>query len=128
MGRLRCFGVAVITPESKVNALALCQAKRFEVKYINRDRYVVRVSDELTLEFVYCDEDATYMCIYDYDADNALQRVETQCRAHHATVSANESKYSKTEVIGAKMASGLLRKLYYPSYSYLVKLIANGRL
>ncbi len=36
VGRLPCFGHCVITPDCKVNAIALCDAEKYVVNYVTK--------------------------------------------------------------------------------------------
>ncbi len=59
-----CFWDAVITPKCKVNAIALCDAEKYNVTYLPKVRFVVKLSDELIINFDYNKHDKAYTCIF----------------------------------------------------------------
>ena len=126
MGRMPCFGAAVITPKCKVNAIAMADAERYPIEYIQGDRIIVRISDELSLHFLYCKADKSYTCLFTDEIISALLLEESKVAAYTTTVAENEKAYSKTEVTGARAARQLMRRLFYPPDSVLVKILAGG--
>ena len=128
VGRLACFGPVVITPKAKVNAIALCDAERYTVKYEQGLRYTVELSDDFVLEFRYCEQDKSYTCIFTDDIIDALHAYEAGIGIHTVTVAEKEKQYSKAEVHGARTARQLMRRLYYPSEATLVNMLSSGRL
>ena len=59
-----CFGDVVITPNSKVNAIALCDAEKYRVEYHSKVKFVVHLSERLIINFDYNDYDKSYTCIF----------------------------------------------------------------
>ena len=127
-GRMPCFGPVVITPKSRVNALALCDAEKYQVEYEQGIRYTVTISDDLVLEFTYCEPDKSYTCIFTDEIIAALRAHEAGIGIHTITVMENEKLYSKSEVHGARVARQLMRRLHYPSDAVLVNMLASGRI
>ena len=128
IGRMPCFGPVVITPKSRKNAIALRDAERYRVKYVQGVHYTVTLSDDLVLEFRHCDIDGSYTCIFTDEILDALRAHEAGVGIYTLTVAENEKQYSKAEVLGARNARQLMRRLYYPTDATLVNMLASGRL
>ena len=112
VGRLPCFGDVIITPKSKVNAIALCDAERYEVEYFQKDRFIVHVSDKIVLNFIYNDYHKSYTCIFTDEILIALSECDSSSYGiHTVTCSDNESKYTKSEVIKAREAREMMKRM-----------------
>lgn len=130
IGRLPCFGNAAITPDSGCNAISLQDAEQYRVEYYQRDRWVVHVSSDLILNFMYDETQKSYFCVFTDEILNALL-AEEESRAvnsYVATCTENESRYSKAEVIGARNARNVMRRLYYPSDTGLITALTKGQM
>jgi hypothetical protein len=99
MGRLPCFGDVVITPKSKVNAIALCDAEKFKVTYHQGVKYVVQISNDFALEFKYCKQDRSYTCLFTNEILQTLYNHEQGIMSINTitfTVNENWTAYSDT--------------------------------
>jgi hypothetical protein len=110
-GRLPCFGDVVITPHSKMNAIALCDAEQYEINYLRGDKIVVHISNDLALEFLYNKHDKSYTCIFTDEILQCLADHEPkEYGIHVLTCSENESLYSKREVMAAREAREMQKR------------------
>lgn len=128
IGRLPCFGNAAITPDSGCNAISLHDAEQYRVEYFQRDKYVVHVSDDLRLDFVYDPCHKAYICIFTDEILRALEEEEYKMMMHSYSVSCteNESRFSKAEVNAARNAREVMQRLYYPSDIGLATALTKG--
>ncbi len=129
VGRMPCFGDVVITPNSEVNAIALCDAEKYRVEYHSKVKFVVHLSEKLIINFDYNDYDKSYTCIFTDELLVALYDHESSVYGIHVvSCSDNEKLFSKGEVTAAQNAREMIKRLYYPSDVGLVNTLAKGRM
>ena len=131
IGNLPCFGEIAHTPQSGKNGLALWQAEsRYVVDRAQMEHFTVHITDDYSLRFDYDDDTKLYTCEFTDEVMNKLIEIEADINSRRSmytlTVSENESRYSKREVTNAKLARRMMKILYYPSDSLLVRTINNG--
>jgi hypothetical protein len=131
VGDLAGFGEAVYAPWAGVNGLAMCMLEdRYPVSYFQKDRIEVLIDDDLVLIFKYKEGVGCYACMFDEYTVAKLKEHEARskyfCNVAVATVL--EKNYSKKEVSAAKYARTMMRRLFYPADSTLVRTVNNGAL
>ncbi len=78
---------------------------------------MVYVSRYVILNFNYDEEQKAYFCVFTDEILNALVNEEENrvINAYAATCTENKARYSKAEVITARHARDVMRRLCYPS-------------
>eukprot|EP00603_Paraphysomonas_imperforata_P014478 CAMPEP_0114457200 /NCGR_PEP_ID=MMETSP0104-20121206/4038_1 /TAXON_ID=37642 ORGANISM="Paraphysomonas imperforata, Strain PA2" /NCGR_SAMPLE_ID=MMETSP0104 /ASSEMBLY_ACC=CAM_ASM_000202 /LENGTH=636 /DNA_ID=CAMNT_0001629735 /DNA_START=83 /DNA_END=1990 /DNA_ORIENTATION=+ len=131
VGDLAGFGNAVYAPWAGVNGLAMCIVEdRYPVTYHQKVRIEVKISDDLVLNFNYKEKLGCYACMFDEYTIANLREHEARDKyfCNVAVVSEREKEHTKSEVVGAKRARTMMRRMFYPADSALVRTINNGAL
>ena len=131
VGDLAGFGNAVYAPWAGVNGLAMCIVEdRYPVTYYQKVRIEVKINDDLVLNFNYKEKLGCYACMFDeYTVANLKEheaRDNYYCNV--AVVAEREKEHTKAEVVAAKRARTMMRRMFYPADSALVRTINNGAL
>jgi hypothetical protein len=132
IGNLPCFGDTAYAPDNGKNGLALCEAEsRYKVDRVQMEHYTVHITDDYSLRFYYDHDTKAYSCELTDEVLLKLRDIESSRELGHvpssftATVSENESKYSKREVQNSKLARRLQKILYFPSDATLIRTIST---
>jgi hypothetical protein len=94
--------------------------------------YTVYKTDDYSLRFYYDHDTKPYSCEITDEVLLKLRNIDSSRDLGHvpssftATVSENESKYSKREVQNSKLARRLQKILYFPSDATLIRTISTG--
>ena len=130
VGLLPGFGDAVYAPWAGVNGLAMCLIEeKYTVTYFQQNRIEVRINDDFVLKFLYKAKLGCYACMFDEEIMFKLSEHETRFNYHYcnmAMVSEQEKGRTTKEVIAARKARIMMRRLYYPADSALVRTITKG--
>jgi hypothetical protein len=128
MGEFPGFGDAVYAPNASTNGLALCVIEsRYEVIYDQGVSMTVVIAYDFELVFCFCSELGCYKCLFDDVVMLKLKELNTRVNyAMIATTSNNESNYTKREIKGAREARQLMRRMYYPADSALIRTLTKG--
>lgn len=131
VGDVAGLGEAVYAPWAGVNGLAMCKVEdMYEVAYHQKDRIEVKINDELTICFTYKNKLGCYACMFDDALLSKLRehdaRFKYQCNI--AITSEREKNHSTKEIAAARNARTMMRRLYYPADSALVRTITKGAL
>ena len=128
VGDLNGFGETVLAPWTGVNGLAMCKVEdRYAVTYFQKDRIEVAVNDDFIMVFAYKSELGCYACMFTDDVMCKLRESESRFNYCNITlVSELEKAHSTKEVVAARRARTMMRRLYYPADSAIVRSINNG--
>ena len=130
VGQLPGFGDAVYAPWAGVNGLAMCLIEdKYTVTYFQQNRIEVRINDDFVLKFLYKAKLGCYACMFDEEIMLKLSEHETRFNYHYcnmAMVSEQEQGRTTKEVTAARRARIMMRRLYYPADSALVRTITKG--
>jgi hypothetical protein len=128
VGNLAGFGEAVLAPWSGVNGLALCLVEdKYTVTYYQQDRIEVEVNEDFIMKFMYKTEIGCYACMFDDDVIAKLKENATRFKYCNITLaSEREKEHTTKEVIAARKARTMMRRLFYPADSTLVRTITKG--
>mgnify|MGYP003386305885 CR=1 FL=1 len=130
VGDVSVFGEAVFAPWTGVNGLAMCIVEdKCEMAYFQKDRIEARLSDDLVLIFAYKPQLGCYACMFTDEIINKLTEHETRFKYCNITIASEmEKEYSTKEVVAARRARTMMRRLYYPADSALIRTITKGAL
>lgn len=128
VGEIAGFGEAVYAPWAGVNGLAMCAVEDlYEVSYYQKNRYEVKISADFTLTFWYKTTLGCYACMFDDDVLSKLRENQTRVKyCNISIVSEREKEHSTKEVTAARNARTMMRRLFYPADSALVRTITKG--
>jgi hypothetical protein len=130
MGDIPGFGTAVFAPNAGINGLALCEIEaRYEVVYEQGVSITVLVCEGFNLVFDYFAELGCYVCMFDDAVLNKLRELDARVNYYHAMISTtneNEANYTTREIKGAQKARQLMRRMYYPADSTLIRTLTKG--
>ena len=129
IGLLPGFGDAVYAPWAGVNGLAMCMIEdKYSVTYFQQDRIEVRINADFVLQFWFKPKLGCYACMFTDDVMLKLKEHETRLNYHcnMAIVSKQEEGRTTKEVIAARKARIMMRRLYYPADSALIRTITKG--
>jgi hypothetical protein len=128
MGDLHGFGEAVMAPWAGVNGLAMCKVEdRYTVTYFQKDRIEVKVNADFILKFAYKSDLGCYACMFNEEVLSKLKENESRLKYCNITLTSEmEKNHTTKEVVAARRARTMMRRLYYPADSALVRTITKG--
>jgi hypothetical protein len=129
VGDIPGFGSALYAPDADMNGLALCEIEsRYQVVYDQRVSVTVLLCEGYELVFDYIGALGCYACLFDDNVIDKLKELDTRFDyyAMISTTSENEANYTSREIKGAHKAREMMRRMYYPADSTMIRTLTKG--